>query len=71
MSSAGKKMHDKMQEVAGKVKETAGKATGNEHLRAKGTAEKAQAQVKQAQARQTAHRSKGAITGKTKDKKGS
>ncbi|KOU51871.1 CsbD family protein [Streptomyces sp. WM6378] len=70
MSRTGKKVHDKMQEVAGKVKETAGKVTGDEHLRARGTAEKAQAQVKQAQARQTAHRSKGATTGKTKGKQG-
>ena len=67
MAGAGKKkVQSKAQEVTGKVKESAGKVTGREHLRAKGTAEKAMAQVEQA-----ARRSKDAATGKTRGKHGS
>ncbi|MBV8690440.1 MAG: CsbD family protein [Actinobacteria bacterium] len=42
------KMKNKAQEVKGKVKESAGRATGNDRLRAKGKADQAKGNLKQA-----------------------
>jgi len=46
--SASDKASNKTQEVKGKVKETTGKAVGNERLEAEGAADQTVADVKQA-----------------------
>lgn len=46
--ATGDKIKHTAQEAAGKVKETTGKATGNEDLEARGKADQAKANVKQA-----------------------
>ncbi len=46
--SASDKASNKTQEVKGKVKETTGKAVGNERLEAEGAADQTKADVKQA-----------------------
>ena len=46
--STADKASNKAQDVKGKVKETVGKATGNERLEAEGVADQAAADVKQA-----------------------
>lgn len=46
--SMGDRIKHAAEEAAGKVKEAAGKATGNEDLEARGQAEQAAADVKQA-----------------------
>jgi len=46
--SAGDKIKNKAQEVAGKAKEKVGEITGNDELRREGQADQAEAGVKQA-----------------------
>jgi uncharacterized protein YjbJ (UPF0337 family) len=46
--TATDKAKNTAQEVKGKVKETAGKATGNDNLRAKGEADQVKGDLKQA-----------------------
>jgi len=46
--SAGDKINNKAEEVAGKIKKGAGKATGDEELEAEGRVDQAKANVKQA-----------------------
>jgi uncharacterized protein YjbJ (UPF0337 family) len=46
--SASDKIHDKAEELKGKVKEGVGKAVGNERLEAEGKADQAKGNLKQA-----------------------
>lgn len=44
----GDKIHNAAEDLAGKAKETAGKATGNEQLQAEGQGDQAKASAKKA-----------------------
>jgi uncharacterized protein YjbJ (UPF0337 family) len=44
----GDKISNKAEELKGKLKEAAGKATGDEHLEAEGKVDKAEGKIKQA-----------------------
>lgn len=60
------KASNKLQDVKGKVKETAGKATGNEDLERKGKTDQTKASVKDAgeKVKDAASDIKDAVTGK-------
>lgn len=60
------KASNKLQDVKGKVKETAGKATGNEDLERKGKTDQAKASVKDVgeKVKDAASEIKDAVTGK-------
>ncbi len=60
------KASNKAQDIKGKVKETAGKATGNDRLESKGKTDQAKSAVKDAgeQVKDAGRKVKDAVTGK-------
>ena len=60
------KASNKAQDIKGKVKEAAGKATGNDNLRSKGKADQAKSSLKDAgeKVKDAGRKVKDAVTGK-------